>query len=94
MQRTRADDGTVVIQDVHTGQILALGHPPHLQPERLSSHRRRRSCATSAVSDVYEPGSTFKLATYASALDLGIVKPDDKIDCQGGAITFNGPHHT
>jgi cell division protein FtsI (penicillin-binding protein 3) len=42
------------------------------------------------VSDVYEPGSTFKLVTYASALDQHIVKPDDMIDCQGGAITFNG----
>ena len=30
-----------------------------------------------AVSDVYEPGSTFKLVTYASALDQHIVKPDD-----------------
>ena len=88
MLRTRAADGTVVIQDVHTGQILALAIRPtfnpnvrHTTPELLRNH---------AVSDVYEPGSTFKLVTYASALDQHIVKPDDMIDCQGGAITFNG----
>jgi cell division protein FtsI (penicillin-binding protein 3) len=89
MERTHADNGTVVIQDVHTGQILALAIRPtfnpndfrHTTPELLRDH---------AVSDVYEPGSTFKLVTYASALDQHIVTPDDKIDCQGGAITFNG----
>jgi cell division protein FtsI (penicillin-binding protein 3) len=89
MERTKADNGTVVIQDVHTGQILALAIRPtfnpndfrHTTPELLRDH---------AVSDVYEPGSTFKLVTYASALDQHIVTPDDKIDCQGGAITFNG----
>jgi cell division protein FtsI (penicillin-binding protein 3) len=89
MQRTHAANGTVVIQDVHTGQILALAIRPtfnpndfrHTTPELLRNH---------AVSDVYEPGSTFKLVTYAAALDEHIVKPDDMIDCQGGAITFNG----
>jgi cell division protein FtsI (penicillin-binding protein 3) len=89
MQRTKAANGTAVVQDVHTGQILALAIRPtfnpndfrHTTPELLRNH---------AVSDVYEPGSTFKLVTYASAIDQGIVKPDDKIDCQGGAITFNG----
>jgi len=89
MARTHADTGTAVVQDVHTGQILALAVRPtfnpndfrHTTPELLRNH---------AVSDVYEPGSTFKLVTYAAALDQHIVTPDDKIDCQGGAITFNG----
>jgi cell division protein FtsI (penicillin-binding protein 3) len=42
------------------------------------------------VSDVYEPGSVFKLVTYASALDSQVAKPDDMIDCQGGQITLAG----
>ena len=37
-----------------------------------------------AVSDVYEPGSVFKLVTYSAALDQQVAKPDDMIDCQGG----------
>ena len=89
MARTRAANGTVVIQDVHTGQILALAIRPTFNPNDFR-HTTPALLRDHAVSDVYEPGSTFKLATYASALDLGIVKPDDKIDCQGGAITFNG----
>ena len=89
MQRTRAANGTVVIQDVHTGQILALAIRPTFNPNDFR-HTTPALLRNHAVSDVYEPGSTFKLVTYASALDQHIVTPDDKIDCQGGAITFNG----
>ncbi|MDE3199906.1 MAG: transpeptidase family protein [Acidobacteriota bacterium] len=89
MERTHADDGTVVVQDVHTGQILALAvrptyNPNHFRytsPELLRNH---------AIGDVYEPGSTFKLVTYAAAMDQGVAKPDDPIDCQGGKITLFG----
>ncbi len=89
MQRTRAANGTVVIQDVHTGQILALAIRPTFNPNDFR-HATPALLRDHAVSDVYEPGSTFKLVTYAAALDQHIVKPDDMIDCQGGAITFNG----
>ena len=43
-----------------------------------------------AVSDVYEPGSTFKLVTYSAALDGAGVEPTDKVDCQGGQMTMYG----
>ena len=89
MARTHADTGTVVVQDVHTGQILALAVRPTFNPNDFR-HTTPALLRDHAVSDVYEPGSTFKLVTYAAALDQHIVKPDDMIDCQGGAITFNG----
>lgn len=89
MQRTRAANGTAVVQDVHTGQILALAIRPTFNPNDFR-HATPALLRDHAVSDVYEPGSTFKLVTYAAALDQHIVKPDDMIDCQGGAITFNG----
>jgi cell division protein FtsI (penicillin-binding protein 3) len=89
MERTQAANGTVVVQDVHTGQILALAIRPtfnpndfrHTTPELLRNH---------AVSDVYEPGSVFKLVTYSAALDQHAAAPDDPIDCQGGKITLAG----
>ena len=89
MERTHALNGTVVVQDVHTGQILALAIRPsfnpndfrHTSPELLRNH---------AVSDVYEPGSTFKLMTYSAALESQVAKPDDPIDCLGGQITLAG----
>src|SRR5207302_1708945 len=39
-----------------------------------------------AVSDIYEPGSTFKMVTIAAALEEKITNPDEVIDCQNGAI--------
>ncbi|HET6208577.1 MAG TPA: penicillin-binding transpeptidase domain-containing protein [Terracidiphilus sp.] len=89
MERTQAANGTVVVQDVHTGQILALAIRPTFNPN-LFRHTTPELLRNHAVSDVYEPGSTFKLVAYSAALDQGLVKPDDPVDCQGGSITLAG----
>ena len=89
MQKTQALNGTVVIQDVHTGQILALAIRPTFNPNNFR-HTTSELLRDHAVSDVYEPGSTFKLVTYSAALDQQVVAPDDNIDCQGGKITLAG----
>jgi cell division protein FtsI (penicillin-binding protein 3) len=89
MEKTQAANGTVVVQDVHTGQILALAVRPTFDPNQA----RRTTpglLKNHAVSDVYEPGSVFKLVTYSAALDQHVAAPDDKIDCQGGQITLFG----
>jgi cell division protein FtsI (penicillin-binding protein 3) len=89
MERTQAANGTVVVQDVHTGQILALAIRPTFNPNQFR-HTTSALLRNHAVSDVYEPGSTFKLVTYSAALDAGVTRPDDMIDCQGGQMVLNG----
>src|ERR1700691_17410 len=89
MARTQALNGTVVIQDVHTGQILALAIRPTFNPNQIR-HTTLDQLRDHAVSDVYEPGSTFKLVTYSAAMDQQVATPDDPIDCQGGKITLAG----
>ncbi len=89
MQRTQAASGTVVVQDVHTGQILALAVRPTFNPN-LFRRATPVLLRNHAVSDVYEPGSTFKLIAYAAALDQHQAAPDDMVDCQGGKITLAG----
>jgi cell division protein FtsI (penicillin-binding protein 3) len=89
MQKEHADNGTIVVQDVHTGQILALAMRPTFNPNDFR-HTTSALLKDHAVSDVYEPGSVFKLVTYSSALDSQVAKPDDMIDCQGGQITLAG----
>jgi cell division protein FtsI (penicillin-binding protein 3) len=89
MERTHADNGTVVVQDVHTGQLLALAMRPTFNPNQF----RRTTpelLRNHAVSDVYEPGSVFKLVTYSAALEQHVASPDDTIDCQGGQINLFG----
>ena len=89
MEKTHADNGTVVVQDVHTGQILALAIRPTFNPNQFR-HTTPALLKNHAVSDVYEPGSTFKLVAYSAALDQGVVRPDDLVDCQGGVINLAG----
>ena len=42
------------------------------------------------MSDIYEPGSTFKLVTIAAALEEKITNPNEVFDCQNGSIVING----
>ena len=89
MEKVKALHGTVVVQDPHTGQILALAISPRFNPND-NKHMDASVLQNLAVSDVYEPGSTFKLATYAAAIDGAGVEPTDIVDCQGGAMTMYG----
>src|SRR6202789_453767 len=89
MERTGAANGTVVVQDVHSGQILALAIRPTFNPNR-ARHTTPALLKDHAARDVYEPGSVFKLVTYSAALEQHVTSPDDKIDCQGGQISLPG----
>jgi cell division protein FtsI (penicillin-binding protein 3) len=89
VEKVKALHGTVVVQDPHTGQILALAVSPRFNPND-SRHMDASVLTDLAVSDVYEPGSTFKLVTYSAALDGAGVQPDDIVDCQGGSMTMYG----
>jgi cell division protein FtsI (penicillin-binding protein 3) len=89
MERTHAVNGTVVVQDVHTGQILALAIRPAFNPN-MARRTDPTLLKNHAVSDAYEPGSVFKLMTYSAALEEKVVTPDDPIDCLGGQITLAG----
>lgn len=67
-----AKDGTAIVMDPWTGEILAMANIPHFDPNHFwkypaNDYRDR------AVADVYEPGSTYKLITAAAALASGRV---------------------
>lgn len=89
MEKTKSINGTVVVQDPHSGQILALAIRPTFNPNdfRHATGDLRRN---HAVSDVYEPGSTFKLVTYSAALEEKVTDPDKLIDCHGGQLNVAG----
>jgi len=89
MEQTKAIAGTVVVENPRTGEILALANRPTFNPN-LSREITPEKLKNHAVSDVYEPGSTFKLVTIAAAIDQGLTRPDELIDCQAGSIVVNG----
>lgn len=89
IQDTKAIAGTVVVQNPRTGEILALANFPTFNPN-VFNQVPKEALKNRAVSDVYEPGSVFKTVTYSSAMEEHLVKPDDRIDCQGGSINVFG----
>jgi cell division protein FtsI (penicillin-binding protein 3) len=89
MERTGAVNGTVVVQDPHTGQILALAIRPTFDPNEFR-HTDPSLLKDHAVSDVYEPGSTFKLVTYSAALEEHVTTPEAPIRTLGGQINVAG----
>jgi cell division protein FtsI (penicillin-binding protein 3) len=89
MDQTKAIAGTVVVENTRTGEILALANRPTFNPN-LSREIRPERLKNHAVSDVYEPGSTFKLVTIAGALEEKVTRPNELFDCQMGSILFNG----
>ena len=86
---TRAIAGTVIVENPHTGEILALANRPTFNPN-LRKQITPGALTNRAVSYVYEPGSTFKLVTISAALEEKITNPDEVFDCQMGAIVYNG----
>ena len=74
-----AKNGTIIVEDPQTGDIIAMASTPRLDPNTYWDYEKLFPAGTSynmAVSQVYEPGSVFKVLTMASALDAGAVKWD------------------
>src|SRR5437764_2478355 len=89
VERSHAKSGTAIVMDPRTGEILALANVPTFNPNeagKVSPDERTNG----AVQNIYEPGSTFKIVAFSTAIEKGLVKPDDKIDCQMGSITVAG----
>jgi len=89
MLQTHAEAGTVVIQNPRTGEILALANYPTFNPNN-SRGINPKSLKNRAVSDAYEPGSTFKMVTIAAALEENVTNPNEIFDCQMGKIFLGG----
>jgi cell division protein FtsI (penicillin-binding protein 3) len=89
MADTQAIAGMVVVENPRTGEILALANRPTFNPNIFSTFPPEK-LKNHAVSDIYEPGSVFKIVTYSAAIDQHVVTPDDKVDCQHGSIDVFG----
>ena len=85
----KARAGSVVVVDARTGELLAMANYPSYDPNdrhALTGEQLRNR----AMTDVFEPGSTMKPITIATALQLGRVTPNTIIDTNPGRITVSG----
>ena len=89
MAQWRAAAASVIMMDPFTGEILALANRPSYDPNRpgsaSNSERRNR-----AITDCYEPGSTFKIVIGAGSLEEKIVRPNTLFDVSRGGIEAGG----
>ncbi len=75
--------------DPRSGEILALANAPTFDPNKVAD-AKPETRSNWALQNIYEPGSTFKVVAFSAALEKGLAKVDDRIDCQMGAITVAG----
>ncbi len=89
VRTTEARAGMAVVMDPSTGAILAMASNPTYNPNDAGASSRA-SRRNRVVTDLYEPGSTFKIFTLGAALEAELVSPRTTIDCEGGAMKIAG----
>lgn len=87
MEKTHAQAGTVIVQDPNNGEILAMANAPTFNPN-AAGESRPEARINRAISAAYEPGSTFKIITLSAAVDQGLTRPEELVDCQNGSIVL------
>lgn len=85
VEKHNAKAGAVVVVDSITGEILALVSWPGFDPNDRSTFQFEK-IRNRVVTDTYEPGSIMKPFAIAKALDMGIVRPDSRIETSPGKI--------
>ena len=83
VQKHQAKSGSVVVLDVHTGEVLAMANQPSFNPNDRSN-LRPDSIRNRSVTDMMEPGSTVKPFTILAALESGKFKPETIINTSPG----------
>ncbi len=76
IERYGAESGCIVVMDPKTGALIAAATYPTYDPNRFAETEELRF-VDPVIGEQYEPGSTFKVITFAAALDAGVIKPDD-----------------
>ncbi len=86
MAQWRASAATIIMMDPFTGEILAFANRPAYDPNS-AAYAKDFEKRNRAITDCYEPGSTFKIIVGSAAIEEGIVKLDTKFDCSKGAVS-------
>lgn len=93
-----ASDGVGIVMDPHSGEILAMAVYPRFNPNTPDKYRSEQ-WRNRAITDVYEPGSTFKLVVASGILEEGLISPNEIVHDGSGSMAYGGgvihdPHPT
>lgn len=87
--QTKAKRGIAIIMEPNTGEVLAMAEYPSFNAnlfKNYSSHQTKNR----AISDTFEPGSTFKLVLASAALEEKVAQPKDIFFCEEGVFDIGG----
>jgi len=85
----KARRGCLIAMEPNTGAILAMALYPGFNPNYFYAYQFR-DWRNWTLTDIYEPGSTFKVFVMASALEAGKISLNDNINCENGAYVVSG----
>ncbi len=93
IDRYHPDTASIAVMDVRTGELLAVASWPDFDPNNPSASPVK-NWKLRPITDMYEPGSTFKVITAAAGIQEGLFEPDSRVPCParmevGGRIISN-----
>ncbi len=86
----KADGGLVVMMNPKTGEVLAMAQYPGVDPN-VPAEREPQNSKLRAVTDMFEPGSVFKVVTAAAALEHDLVRPGQRFSAENGQYEIQLP---
>jgi cell division protein FtsI (penicillin-binding protein 3) len=86
--RTKAESGLVIMLDPMTGEVLAMANYPSVDPANLAAASPGK-LKNRVITDMFEPGSVFKIVTASAALERGVVKPESKYFAENGTYVVS-----
>ncbi|MAG77230.1 MAG: peptidoglycan glycosyltransferase FtsI [Colwelliaceae bacterium] len=89
VQAFKATSGSVIVADVHSGEILAMVNTPSFNPNNRANtpvHKFRNR----AITDFFEPGSTMKPLSLLTAMEFGVANADTVVDTHPGWMRLGG----
>jgi cell division protein FtsI (penicillin-binding protein 3) len=89
MEKWRAVAATAIMMDPFTGEILAMANKPTYDLNNITG-ANRHEVRNRAVTDVYEPGSTFKIVVGSAAIEEKLFPRGQTFDCSRGSIEVGG----
>ncbi len=89
IKQHRAKSGAVVVLDARSGEVLALANYPGYNPNNRNN-TGSKAMRNRAITDLFEPGSTLKPFTVATAIETGKVRPNTLINTEHGVFTLSG----
>ncbi len=87
VEQYKANSAVGIIMNPNNGEVLAFANLPDFNPNKFNyfSNESRRN---KALTDTYEPGSTFKSIIMAALIDKGVVKENEKVYAENGKYRY------